>query len=379
MSDFQQPFVFGVQVSGETFTDRVEETKRLKNNFEHGINTILISPRRMGKTSLVDKVSNLVKSEKVYIARFDAFKCRSEIDFANALATAVIKATSSRWEEWMENVKVFLSRFVPKISLGTDPMTDFAISFELNPKSGFVDEVLELPQRIAEKKGIRIVVCIDEFQQIGEFDDSLTFQKRLRGVWQLQKGASYCLYGSKKSLMEKMFQKSNNPFYRFGDIFYLQKISEADWVSFICERFASSGKQISSELASRIAQATQCYSAYVQQLAWFVWSATKDVAGEKEFAAGIKTLLDSCEPLFIEQTEKLTEKQINFLKALVDGVQEGFSNKETLAEYRLGNSANVARVKKSLIDKDLITAVGIGKVELADPILGLWLKERVWK
>ena len=57
------PFVFGTRVSGETFIDRVKETKRLKINFENGINTVLISPRRMGKTSLVAKVVSLLTDD----------------------------------------------------------------------------------------------------------------------------------------------------------------------------------------------------------------------------------------------------------------------------------------------------------------------------
>ena len=49
-------FVYGTAVSGGNFTDRKEETARLKKDFEVGLNTILISPRRMGKTSLIKKV-----------------------------------------------------------------------------------------------------------------------------------------------------------------------------------------------------------------------------------------------------------------------------------------------------------------------------------
>ena len=144
-------------------------------NFRYGVNTILISPRRMGKTSLVDKVCSLLKDDGIRIARIDAFGCRSEYDFINAFATAVVRATSSRWEEWMENAKVFLSRFVPKISFGQDPINDFSISLEYNASNTTTEDVLALPERIAEAKGYRIVVCIDEFQQIGDFADSLTF------------------------------------------------------------------------------------------------------------------------------------------------------------------------------------------------------------
>ena len=374
----EAPFVFGVRVEGDTFTDRREETERLLMNFRYGVNTILISPRRMGKTSLVDKVCSLLKDDGIRIARIDAFGCRSEYDFINAFATAVVRATSSRWEEWMENAKVFLSRFVPKISFGQDPINDFSISLEYNASNTTTEDVLALPERIAEAKGYRIVVCIDEFQQIGDFADSLTFQKKLRSVWQLQQRVSYCLYGSKKHIMETMFQNHSYPFYRFGDLFYLQKISEDDWVEYICSRFKVTGKAISVQLAREICQLTDRYSSYVQQLAWFVWLKTRDEANEEDLAQAVDRLLDACEPLFIQQTEELSAYQMNFLKAIANGVNTGFTQSSVLSQYHLGTAANITRLKKSLTDKDLITTVAANRIELSDPILLLWLKKRVF-
>lgn len=379
--NIDSPFVFGVRVEGDTFTDRREETERLKSNFTYGVNTILISPRRMGKTSLVDKVCSLVESENIKIARIDAFGCRSENDFINAFATAVVRATSNKWEEWMENAKVFLSRFVPKISFGQDPINDFSLSLEYNISNQTAEDVLRLPEVIAQSKGYRIVVCIDEFQQIGDFKDSLAFQKKLRGIWQLQSHVSYCLYGSKKHMMEQMFQNQSYPFYRFGDFFYLSKISEEDWVKYICQRFELTGKHISEELAREICLVTDRYSSYVQQLAWFVWLRTADSseATSDDVEYGINCLLDACEPLFIQQTEDLSAYQMNFLHALANGVHNGFTQSAILKDYSLGTAANITRLKKALVDKDLIMATGPRYLEISDPILTLWLKKRVWR
>lgn len=375
----EAPFVFGVRVEGETFTDRREETERLRMNFTYGVNTILISPRRMGKTSLVDKVCSVMREENIRIASMDAFSCRSEYDFINAFATAVLKATSTKWEEWVENAKTFLSRFVPKITFGQDPLNDFSLSLEYNAANNATEDVLALPERIAEEKGIKIVVCIDEFQQIGEFPDSLIFQKKLRGVWQLQRNVSYCLYGSKKHIMETMFQNSSYPFYRFGDIIYLQKISEKDWTEFICARFDATGKRISQELAKDICMLTDRYSSYVQQLAWLVWLRTKDTATNDDLEFAVGKLLDTCEPLFIQQTEDLSAYQMNFLRAITDGVNTGFTQSAILAKYHLGTAANITRLKKSLTEKDIITTAAAKQVEMSDPILSLWLKKRVFR
>lgn len=339
---FDAPFVFGVRVEGDVFTDRREETERLKMNFLYGINTILISPRRMGKTSLVDKVCSLIANDEIKIARMDAFSCRSEQDFINAFATAVVRAT------------------------------------EYNASNQTTEEVLQLPELIAKEKGIRLVVCIDEFQQVGEFPDSLTFQKKLRGVWQLHKHVSYCLYGSKKHLMETMFQNASFPFYRFGDFFYLGKISEADWVTYICDRFEKTGKHIAPSLAKEICAVTDRYSSYVQQLAWFVWLKTNDTVCDADLQFAINRLLDANEPLFIQQTEDLSSYQMNFLRAIIEGVHTGFTQTAVLTKYRLGTAANIVRLKKSLTAKDLITISSPKRIELSDPILALWLKRRVF-
>lgn len=110
---------------------------------------------------MVQKVCNLAKSDDLKVVYPDIFSCRSDSEFYDAFASAVLKQTSTRWDEWVENAKLFLSRITPKISFGTDPTTDFSISLEFNPKSDDITEILQLPEKIAQKKGCRIVVCID--------------------------------------------------------------------------------------------------------------------------------------------------------------------------------------------------------------------------
>lgn len=368
-----KPFIFGVATSGDNFTDRKKETERLLLNFQYGVNTVLISPRRWGKTSLVQKVCRLAQSDKLKIVYLDIFSCRSDKEFYNAFATAIIKQTSSKFEEWLDNAKLFLSRITPKISIGPDPMTDFSISLEMNPKSEDIDEILQLPEKIAQKKNCSIVICIDEFQQIAEFSDSKTFQKRLRTVWQLQKNVSYCLFGSKKHLMNELFENKSYPFYKFGDAIYLQKIGTQDWVEYICNRFSVTGKQISEQLAERICQAVDNHSSYVQQLAWLVWVHTDKIATEKDFESAYQDIIDQNTPLFEKQTESLTTYQMNFLRAVLDGVHSEFTKQEILNKYQLGTSANISIVKRALEKKELIE-IEKRKISIPDPILKEWLR-----
>lgn len=371
-----KPFIFGIATSGDNFTDRKKDTERLLLNFQHGVNTVLISPRRWGKTSLVQKVCHLAQSDKLKVVYLDIFSCRSDKDFYDAFAAAVLKQTSSKLDEWLENIKLFLSRVSPKISIGTDPMTDFSISLEMNPKREDVEEILQLPEKIAQKKGFNIVICIDEFQQIAEFKDSKTFQKRLRTVWQLQKSVSYCLFGSKKHLMNELFEKKSLPFYKFGDAIYLSKIGTADWVDYICRRFIVTGKVITKELAERICKMVDNHSSYVQQLAWLVWIRTDQLATINYLEAAYQDIIEQNTPLFEKQTESLTTYQMNFLRAIIDGVHSEFTTQGTLNKYQLGSSANVAIVKKALVKKELIE-VEKRQIVISDPLLAVWLKKEL--
>ena len=176
-----------------------------------------------------------------------------------------------------------------------------------------------------------------------------------------------------------MFQSKSYPFYRFGDMVYLSKIAEEEWSEYICSRFEVTGKHISKEFALEICRTTDRYSSYVQQLAWLVWLRTDKEVTAADLNYGIERLLDACEPMFILQTESLSDFQMNFLRALSDGITTGFTKQAVVRTYRLGTTANITRLKKSLTNKDLIVMTVPGTIEMSDPILKLWLKRRLWK
>jgi len=87
MVSHESPFIFGRKAVGDKFTDRETETKRLVSNFQNKVNTVLISPRRWGKSSLVKKACDLVASEKMIVIQMDAFGIRDPKDFYTLLTT----------------------------------------------------------------------------------------------------------------------------------------------------------------------------------------------------------------------------------------------------------------------------------------------------
>lgn len=372
----EKAFVYGMSVGGDNFTDRIEETKRIKLDFENGINVILISPRRMGKTSLVKKVISEMNTSEIKVVYMDIYDCRCEYDFYNRFAETIMKSTGNQLEQVMENIKRFLVRVSPKLSFSPEPNSEFSVSLGITPKEYSPEEILELPERIAKEQGVRIVVCIDEFQQIGEFSDSLTVQKRLRGVWQHHQHVSYCFFGSKMHLMENIFQSRRMPFYQFGEMLHLKCIPTEYWVPFICSRFEKYGKKISEEYAARICHTVKNYSSYVQQLAWDVMAETDKEVNEESFTEGFNALLEQNSSLFIQQTEGLTTYQLNFIRLLCKGIHSAFNTQSVADLYPLGSKSNVDRIKKSLIDKEIITIEREG-IYLADCVFELWFKREM--
>jgi hypothetical protein len=372
----ETPFVFGRIARDENFTDREAETSHLAGNFRSLINTIIISPRRWGKSSLVEKAAGLAvkKDKSLRICRMDLFSIRSEEQFYVTLATEVLRSASTKWEEAVDSARKFLKQIVPKITLSADPANEFSLSFDWAEIKENPDEILDLAEKIVTQKKLKMVVCIDEFQNIAGFDDPLFFQKRLRSHWQKHQNVSYCLYGSKRHMMLDVFTSPSMPFYKFGDLIFLGKIDTKSWTSFISERFSSTGKSITSPEAQMIVKLSDNHPYYVQQLAQQTWLRTVRTCDGDTVRQAFRNIIEQLSLLFATITETLTVNQLNLLRALIAG-ETALSSQEVLSKYRLISSANVNRSRKSLVEKEILD-INAGAISFQDPMYRSWLETK---
>ena len=373
----EKSFVYGIAVTDYNFTGRVEETRRLKANFEGGINSILISPRRWGKTSLVDHVCKQLADSDIITVRLDIFGCKTEYDFYNALAVAVLKQTASKVQLWMDEARDFLVRLTPRIGIPVDPVSEISVSLGITPETHSPEEILNMVEIIAKKKNRHIVVCIDEFQQVGEFDNTREVQARLRSVWQHHHLTSYCLYGSKRHMMSDIFLNRSMPFYQFGDLLWLQKIPTTDWKDYIISHFEAAGKHVSEQMVIRICNTVDNYPSYVQHLSSILLnhlpqggSVTEDMMPQ-----ATAELISTNEALYMQQIEPLSGYQMNLLKAIVSGIHSGFNEKRIRSQFDLGSPSNLVRLRDALIERDLIYSE-LRQLYVTDPVFTLWFKRR---
>lgn len=374
----ESPFQFGTLATKENFIDRNEDRAMLKQLLTSHINVMLISPRRWGKSSLVKRSMEELTSEKndIKVCFIDAFSISSEAEFYRTFASKVIECASSKFEKWAEDAKDLLNGVIPQLII-KDQVTDFmAFDIKFKPEEKDKLTILQLPETLAKKKGIKIIVCIDEFQQLSNLAEYKDMEGKMRSVWQQQEQTTYCLYGSKRHMMMDIFNNSNNPFYRFGQVVFLDKITKNNWMPFIIEGFRKTNKHISEDYASQICDIVECHSWYLQQLSFFIWTKTEKEVTADDFNYGVKQLLNINTPMFQSDSNKLTPAQLELLRAIAAG-ETKFSSAEVNSKYNLGNPNTLAKNKRSLQEQDIIEKTKDNTFHFVDPIFKLWIEKEM--
>jgi len=370
------PFIYGKTVRSKAFTNRKEEKERLTHNMRSSINTIVISPRRWGKSSLVENVvHDLANKDKNYkFVIIDLFSINSEAEFLSLFAREILKASTTKWEDFVKTTKSIFKKIIPKISMAVGP-GEVSLEFDNDEIIKHKDEILNLPENISKYKKVKFVVCIDEFQDIKTFDKSHNFEKTLRSYWQRQKNTVYCLYGSKRHMMSEIFNDSSRPFFRFGDLLMLQKIKRNEWIKYIQNSFRRTKKKISKSHADQIAERMKDHSWYVQQLAHYTWLRTKEEVNDKILERAFNEIKNTHIPFFQQVIHNLSGTQVNLLKAVLS-MESKFTSTSVMEKYQLGTPNNVRKNIQTLKDKDIIDHYENGYIFL-DPIIEYLFTEKV--
>ena len=305
------------------------------------------------------------------------FNIRTEEEFYQEFASKALKVSYSKVEDILVKSKTLFQKLIPKMSFSPIPESEISLSFDWEEVKKDPTEILNLPQRIAESENFKIIVCIDEFQNLNTFENNLAFQKKLRANWQHHRNVGYCLYGSKENMMQTIFNDKTLPFYRFGNILNLEKIKVEKWISFIQKRFNETGKSIGQNETILITELVHLLPYYVQQLSQISWFYTENKCSKEIIEKAFDDLIGQLEPFFIRETENLSTQQISFLELLLNGSLPINSN-ENIKKYGLNSSANIAKAQKALLDKQIIRKFA-NKYEFIDPIYGVWLQKSYFK
>lgn len=371
----KNPFTIGIVHGGEGFCDRVKERADLLRYAHNGSNVVLCSPRRYGKSSLVTLVLDDLRKEGFLTAYVDLFPVSSEHDFIERFAAGVLKGIGHGVDprSFADKVKGIFSSLRPTIEVGPD---GYSISAKIDRSANLgvpLDDLMDGLLRYVKKKKVPACIVLDEFQELTELSDAKRIEGALRSHIQFHKEVSYFFVGSRRRILEDMFNNRARPFYKSAFMYAMKEIAEGDFVPFIEGRFAATGKRCSSDVAANMYRKAGGYPYYVQKLASIAWDVTSkactQAVAEESFRALVQT-----EAIDFEGTwSGLAMIQKAVLKALArDPVSTPYS-REYLERHQL-TLGGAQKAINILLAKDLIEKSDAGQHRLTDPIMAAWLR-----
>jgi hypothetical protein len=373
----KNPFVYGETVSGTNFCNREREIGELVGDIKNGMNVIIFSPRRYGKTSLIKKVLTKVRKQGILTFYVDLYPAVSRQKFIEIYARAISEGLPGRASTILKKLKAYMPRIIPKVVMDDDSVHfEFEFGTGINASPG-IDDLLESAGRAARQHKKSAVVVFDEFQEIANFDDG-EIERKMRSVFQGHRNVSYIFMGSKNHLMRDIFNNPNRPFYKSGRHFPLKKIEARALAGFARKRFKAGAIQLKKAERDEIINVSECHPYYFQMLCHILWEVCLD--GKTVTADHIETALDTLvsreSSAYVAVWEGLTAKQRQVLIALAVEKSPAIFGKDFLGRYHLGASSSVQRAVNKLLVLDLIQRAN-GSYEILDLFFKRWLLRRL--
>ena len=376
----ENPFVYGKVARGEYFADREEEIEELTADIASGQNVILFSPRRYGKTSLILEVLDRVKGEGFLTVYLDLFKVTSEEAFIAAYAKEIARLQGGGIRSMLRKVKDLLPRLVPKVVVKSEE-TGVEVEFEFDPRgerAPLLDDLFEAVATVSSQQGKRAVVVFDEFQEIAGWDEEGRVERQMRAHFQLHQSVSYIFMGSKRHLMQELFQNKNRPFYRFGKHLPLGKIPRDKFAKFIQKRFRETGFQVDSEAIEEVLQTTEDHPYYTQLLCHILWARGREekTITKEDVSQAVQEVFLREAHAFYDLWEMLPLKARQLLVALAkeESSQVQLYSNDFLRKHNLGPASSVQRAIARLLEEEVLERVD-GGYQYTDVFFKRWVRE----
>lgn len=348
----KNPFILEPFRSKEYFCDRERETEELIHNITNGRNTTLISPRRLGKTGLIFRVFEEIDQrhlpfETIYADISDTLSLR---EFIKVLSDAVV----AKLKKPQRISAFFQSLKSVRPVLELDPMTGSPqLSFTFANTSQMQDTLTDVFTYL-ESYPKMIVVAIDEFQQIREYE-GINMEAILRKHIQNLHNVRFIFCGSKKHTMTDMFTNAKKPFYESTSFCYLAKLQVNVYASFIRKHFESAGKSIDDESLDYILKWTRIHTYYTQRLCNEVFSLSSDKVNSAVVMTSIQAILNSERERFLEIRQLITRSQWKMLGAIAkEGSVSQITSSGFLSKYGISSGPAALRNIQALTEKELV-------------------------
>ena len=373
MKRVKNPFIVSGKIEPEYFCDRVEESARLIKSLTNGNNLVLISPRRMGKTGLVQFCYDKPEiSDNYYTVFIDLLHTTSLREFTFLFGKSIFESIIPLGHKVLATFVQTLRSLSGKISV--DLVTNMpTFNLELGD---ITHPTLTLDEIFAylEKADKPCIVTFDEFQQIANYPEK-NIEALLRSHVQRAANANFIFAGSEYHIMQEMFTSSAKPFYNSADTLELKAIDLDEYIRFVTRLMTENHRQVSPEVIKAVYRLYRGNTYAMQKTFNELFSILSEgeTCSQANLVTAINNVIDSKEPMFREQLSGISDTHKPLLYAIAsDGEAERVTSAGFVKGHKLASASAVQHSITQLLSKGILTRLN-GKYSLNDPFFALWI------
>lgn len=374
----KNPFIYGEIVTGNDFADRVKEINGLTRDLSDCEKIFLISPRRYGKSSLIINVLEKLRNKSRYTVYIDLYKVTSLNKLLELYSQKIALAVENKLERAVRFFREVLPGIRPKITINGDGKTSLGIE-RVSAKRDvlrFLDEIYDLPQKLALKKKKNFIIVFDEFQEIRNFNGE-SMEKSMRAYFQRHRNVGYLFAGSKKHVLNDMIYNKNGAFYKIGKVINLNKIPREEFCMFLENKFKKTGFAFEKGVVNKVLNVVDDYPYNAQFLCHELWDMNLDK--KKVKVSYVETALDKIlseeTPFYLTIWDILTLHQRNVLQAIANFGGEKIFSQEFISTSGIGPSSTLQTSIALLIKKGIIEKNN-GEYQITDVFFREWIKRK---
>lgn len=379
MAKTQNPFIVTGKIDREHFCDRRDESQKIVKYISNGSNLVLISPRRMGKTGLVNYCYDFEFDKDEYYTFFvDILHTTSLQEFTYLLGRKIYETVLPRSQKMMlafvQTLKSISGQF------GFDPIANtptFNLSLgDIQHPELTLEEIFSYLDH-ADRP---CIVTIDEFQQIAKYPEK-NVEALLRSHIQHSSNCQFIFAGSEYHIMQEMFISSTHPFYNSADILELKAIPVDVYSDFVCTWMGKYGKTVDAELVTKVHEWFRGNTYGMQRTFNEVFSllAEGETCTEEIVREAVDNIIDSKEPLFQELLSNIPDKQKPLLYAIAaEGEVEKITSTAFIKRHSLASASACQYAARQLMASGIITKLH-GRYSLNEQFFDLWIRRMYGK
>lgn len=373
MAKATNPFVVTDKIQPEYFCDRVTESARLVKSVTNGNNLVIISPRRMGKTGLIQFCYDKPEiAEEYYTFFIDILHTSSLREFTYLLGREIYETLLPRSKKmadlFIQTIRSISGKF------GFDPISGMPT---FNVELGDIDRpdyTLDEIFRYLAHADKPCIVAIDEFQQIARYPEK-NIEAQLRTHIQKLSNCRFIFAGSDRHMMQEMFTSAARPFYHSADILELKAIVPEIYIPFIVGHFEKRNRRIAPHDAEKVYKLFKGHTYYIQKAFNEAFADTPE-GGEctsETLRDAIDNMIASNDTIFREILSNIPEKQKELLYAIAkDGEAERITSAAFIKRHSLTSASSVQSAMKKLLEKDIITEIN-NFFSVTDKLFAMWI------